>query len=310
MPRQTRPGTVANTFLRLILTSAGAHVGGLTTAQWEQTLEHFSHCCAYTGLPLPANLDKDHAVPMNRAAGGLHVFGNVLPALPAANAQKHNLDYRAFLRSPQGRYSSLDHLSPAEREDRVRLIEAFQRKADPEGRQQTTPELLAFYARKYAEITALCAAASEEVVALLGPPATTASAPDEAVVYDLPDEAQLLREQSDETDLPPAYQELLTRFADRPVGAFARALFQLLFADGRIGPWLERLQEAAYSRQHVGLYFPVLTRRRTEAPERYYATPLLFAGQEYYLSNDWRNERRGLLEDWLLTEVAADAATR
>lgn len=102
MPNQTAPGDVANIFVRYILTKVGVKAGGLTKTDWQSTLTKFGNCCAYTGQPMDTTYDKDHAVPINRKHGGLHVYGNVLPASKLANSQKKGLRYDEFLRAEGG----------------------------------------------------------------------------------------------------------------------------------------------------------------------------------------------------------------
>ena len=96
--RKWNPGNAANIFVRVVLSEAGALLGGLTDEQWEETLRFFEHRCAYTGEPLTKdNTDQDHAIPMNREHCGLHLFGNVVPSTKAANNAKLSQHYEAFV---------------------------------------------------------------------------------------------------------------------------------------------------------------------------------------------------------------------
>ena len=96
--RKTNPGDAANAFVRAILSDAGAMLGGLTEDEWRKTLEWFEGRCAYTGLTLDeGELERDHAIPMNRAHCGLHLYGNVVPATKAANRRKAGKHYREFI---------------------------------------------------------------------------------------------------------------------------------------------------------------------------------------------------------------------
>ena len=88
-------GDAANTFVRVILSYAGSRLGGITECEWERTLGIFKHRCAYTGEK--DNLVVDHAIPINRAHCGLHLYGNVVPATSEANKRKGRLHYAEFL---------------------------------------------------------------------------------------------------------------------------------------------------------------------------------------------------------------------
>ena len=84
--RKTNPGDAANAFVRVILSDAGAMLGGLTEYEWRRTLEWFDRRCAYTGQTLgEGEMERDHAIPMNRAQCGLHLYGKVVPATKEAN---------------------------------------------------------------------------------------------------------------------------------------------------------------------------------------------------------------------------------
>ena len=107
------------------------------------------------------------------------------------------------------------------------------------------------------------------------------------------------------SNLPPAYSRLFERYRDQKIGVFARAVFEQLFADGRISTYLPRLQDDAYSRQQLGLYVPVLARRREKISGgyRHYSGLLIYEGHEYYLGSQWNNGRREKLESWLTDTV-------
>lgn len=96
--RRTNPGDAANAFVRVILSDAGAMLGGLTEEEWRKTLEWFDGRCAYTGdRPGEGELERDHAIPMNRAHCGLHLYSNVVPATKDANSRKAGKHYRQFV---------------------------------------------------------------------------------------------------------------------------------------------------------------------------------------------------------------------
>ena len=108
--KKLNPGDAANAFVRVILSDAGAMLGGLTETEWVQTLDWFGGRCAYTDEALvDGRTDRDHAVPMNRTHCGLHLYGNVLPTTREANQQKAGKHYRDFVEDP----------------DRLKRIESF-----------------------------------------------------------------------------------------------------------------------------------------------------------------------------------------
>ena len=96
--RQTNPGDAANAFVRVILSDAGAMLGGLKEDEWRKTLDWFDGRCAYTGQTLAeGETQRDHAIPINRTHCGLHLYGNVVPATEEANRRKAGSHYREFL---------------------------------------------------------------------------------------------------------------------------------------------------------------------------------------------------------------------
>ena len=111
MTQQTRrwnPGDAANVFVRVILSDAGAMLGGLQDDEWRKTLEWFEGRCAYTGQTLDeGEMERDHAIPMNRAHCGLHLYGNVVPATKEVNRRKAGKHYREFI-DDQGRLARID----------------------------------------------------------------------------------------------------------------------------------------------------------------------------------------------------------
>ena len=139
--RKWNPGDAANTFVRVILSDAGAMLGGLTEAEWQQTLGWFDGRCAYTGRELPnGQTERDHAIPMNRTHCGLHLYGNVLPATREANRQKAGKHYRDFVQD-QG---LLDR------------IETFIRSSNYWGRVSVFGDLRGHCEVQYRAIDALC----------------------------------------------------------------------------------------------------------------------------------------------------------
>ena len=144
MAQQTRkwnPGDAANAFVRVILSDAGAMLGGLTETEWDETLGWFDGRCAYTGQELAeGRLERDHAIPMNRTHCGLHLFGNVLPAAREVNRQKAGKHYRDFV------------------QDRGRLdrVEAFVRVSNYWDRVSVFDDLQGYCEAQYRAVDALC----------------------------------------------------------------------------------------------------------------------------------------------------------
>ena len=135
------PGDAANTFVRVILSDAGTMLGGLSEAEWHKTLGWFDGRCAYTGQALSeGQLERDHAIPMNRTYCGLHLFGNVLSATREANRQKAGKHYRDFV----------------EDRDRLERIEAFIRASNYRERVSVFGDLHRYCEAQYRAIDALC----------------------------------------------------------------------------------------------------------------------------------------------------------
>ena len=316
MPNQTAPGDVANTLVRYLLTQAGLAAGGLTAKgpnnQWQATLAAFGHKCAYTGADLTQELvEKEHAIAMNRASGGLHVYGNVIPSTKKANGEKSGLRYDTFMRSKGEGFTSIAHLTDEQREAAIARIEVFMGQARPNGLLDPHPELLAFYEAQYENAKALCATATQELRELLQK-LSVADVPNndetddtDDTMLDLPSAEQFELEERVMSTLPPAYARLLEQHSERQIGVFAKALFTQLFADGQIEPYLTDLQDPTYSRQQLGLYVPVLARRREmiSGQYRHYTGPFIINGREYHLGREWNNGRREKLESWLTDTV-------
>ena len=63
--------------------------GSYTQEQWNQCLEYFNHCDAYTGEPLEST-EIEHVIPLSK--GGTSNIYNIVPANRSTNASKHNSD--------------------------------------------------------------------------------------------------------------------------------------------------------------------------------------------------------------------------
>ena len=135
------PGDAANVFIRVILSDAGALLGGLTDKQWRETLDRFGGRCAYTGAPLArGEAEHDHAIPMNRKHCGPHLYGNVLPATREANRRKGSKHYRDFV----------------DDNDRLERIETFIRESGYRDAVAVFGDISRYCEAQYRGIDALC----------------------------------------------------------------------------------------------------------------------------------------------------------
>lgn len=123
MARQMRkwnPGDAANAFVRVILSDAGQLLGGISNDEWAATWAYFDGNCAYTGQPLdPQEVERDHAIPMNREHCGLHIWGNVVPTSKAVNREKRDTHYRDFVKDESLRERIDQLMEHAAYEERV-----------------------------------------------------------------------------------------------------------------------------------------------------------------------------------------------
>ena len=144
MARQTKksnPSDAANALVRVILTDAGALLGGLTEPEWDATLRWFGGRCAYTGEALvDGQMERDHAVPMNRTHCGLHLYGNVMPSTPEANRAKSDKNYRDFVDDP----------------GRLKAIESFIRESGYWERVSVFGDIKRYCEAQYRTVGALC----------------------------------------------------------------------------------------------------------------------------------------------------------
>ena len=123
--KRTYIADAANIFVRNLLCEISEMLGGFSERDWRATRRYFDCRCAYTGKPLaPAATVMDHAVAHNRAAGGLHLYGNVVPASREANASKGGKSLDEFFASDA---ACLRGMNAEEREMRKRKILEFQR---------------------------------------------------------------------------------------------------------------------------------------------------------------------------------------
>lgn len=69
-----------------------------TPSQWAEVMEFFDNKCCYCGQPVTSkSAVKDHLIPINKEALGLHAWGNVVPSCYNCNRKKHNKDWQSYL---------------------------------------------------------------------------------------------------------------------------------------------------------------------------------------------------------------------
>lgn len=69
-----------------------------TDQDWQKLVNRFRGCCAYCG-ERSFELQREHVIPLSR--GGSHGAGNILPACPTCNYQKHT-SFLAVFRYKRG----------------------------------------------------------------------------------------------------------------------------------------------------------------------------------------------------------------
>lgn len=112
---------IANTAFRIFLQEMGAAYDeerGLKpyngSKDFVQVLKFFEDRCCYCGADLADTpVAQDHLIPMNKAALGLHAWGNIVPACSSCNAKKQGKEWHAFLALRAGtntaeRYKKID----------------------------------------------------------------------------------------------------------------------------------------------------------------------------------------------------------
>ena len=95
--KRKHPADAANAFVRNLLCEISEHFGGISSLQWSETLIHFDGKCAYTGEDADV-LVQEHVIPHNTKHCGLHVYGNIVPALSSANAAKSDKTLEEFMK--------------------------------------------------------------------------------------------------------------------------------------------------------------------------------------------------------------------
>lgn len=98
---------IANSAIRIFLQKVGVFYDEArgyekfvpNKKQKTKLLTIFEHECCYCGSAITErSLSQDHLIPMNKAALGLHAWGNVVPCCQACNNEKQQKDWREFLK--------------------------------------------------------------------------------------------------------------------------------------------------------------------------------------------------------------------
>jgi 5-methylcytosine-specific restriction endonuclease McrA len=97
---------IANSAIRIFLQDVGKfydQARGFSpfvpkVAQADELLSFFGGECCYCGASMTRqSVSLDHLIPMNKAALGLHAWGNVVPCCQACNNEKQQTGWAAFL---------------------------------------------------------------------------------------------------------------------------------------------------------------------------------------------------------------------
>lgn len=97
---------IANSAIRIFLQKVGVFYDDArgfdkfvpNTKQKVELLKYFSHQCCYCGAEITErSLSQDHLIPMNKAALGLHAWGNVVPCCQKCNSEKQQKDWIEYL---------------------------------------------------------------------------------------------------------------------------------------------------------------------------------------------------------------------
>lgn len=90
-------GNAQNLFIRTILSNLGEE--SFNKNDWISIKNYFNNCCVYCGAK--AELQIDHAIPINKSALGEHRLGNIVPSCKTCNSKKHSKDFKKFLEGDQ-----------------------------------------------------------------------------------------------------------------------------------------------------------------------------------------------------------------
>ena len=97
-----------NLLVRNILSNLGSESFG--EEHWRQVIDAFGKRCAYCGRQ-EGELLMDHVAPINKQSLGEHRLGNLVPSCKTCNAEKGDMDFRAFLSTRPERIKAIhDHM--------------------------------------------------------------------------------------------------------------------------------------------------------------------------------------------------------
>lgn len=97
---------IANSALRIFLQEVGKFYDvecgyepfGPKKKQKQELLDYFNSECCFCGVEInEKTLSQDHLIPMNKAALGLHAWGNVVPCCQKCNNEKQQKSWFEFL---------------------------------------------------------------------------------------------------------------------------------------------------------------------------------------------------------------------
>ena len=98
---------ISNSAIRIFLQDVGKYYDQARgfdpfipkVSQKDELLEFFYNQCCYCGKPIDRkSLSLDHLIPMNKAALGLHAWGNVVACCQNCNNEKQQTDWRDFIK--------------------------------------------------------------------------------------------------------------------------------------------------------------------------------------------------------------------
>ena len=160
--KRTHAADAANIFIRNLLCEISEQLGGFSEDDWKRTRKFFDGKCAYTGKVVKGtNLVKDHLIGHNKRSGGLHLYGNIVPASKEANASKGGKSLEEFFQSDA---LCLQGMSAEERRERLEKIKAFQKESGyPEKCILLKLDLPDFLAKTYDEILEFAEAKMNEI---------------------------------------------------------------------------------------------------------------------------------------------------
>ncbi len=153
---QKSKGDISNSAVRMLLQRVGEGYDRkrgfdpFRPKDMKEVKEFFGGRCCYCGVTFADGVkaSQDHLIPTNKTDGGLHAWGNIVPACGECNKKKHGADWRTFI------IDRADSDVVKERKDR---LQAFIKKYgySPTAGLQTTAEDL------YAEMGAVADALVE-----------------------------------------------------------------------------------------------------------------------------------------------------